>query len=951
MSFFRFLQSLLAKLQVMLWISLAELVLSGTAFARANPHRGPGGPILVVTSPSAKFSGYYAEILRAEGFNEFAVADISALTSSSLSTYDVVLLGKGTLSSEQLAAITDWVNGGGNLIAMDPVPALGELLGLTISGATLANGYISVDTSTEIGYGIVAETLQYHGSATLSTLNGATQLATLYRNASTATANAAISLRKVGSNGGQAAAFAYDLATSIVYTRQGNPAWVGQDRDGAPPIRPDDLFYGKASFDPQPDWIDRTKVAIPQADEQQRLLANLILEMNLDRKPLPRFWYLPFGHKAALVMTGDDHGNAGTRARWNGFLAASPPGCIVDKWECIRGTSYLFPNTPMTNAELMAFEAQGFEPGLHLNTRCTDYTQSSLIRNYTDQLNAYYSTWPGLPRVRTMRHHCIVWSDWASGAKVQQGNGIRLDTSYYYWPADWVNDTPGHFTGSAIPMRFADLDGSIIDVYQVVSQMTDESKQTYPRTANTLLDRAIGPQEQYGVYTINAHTDADTIPESTHTVAAARARGVPVVTARQMLTWLDGRNASSFDSIAFEQGALTFTVNAASGSDGLQGMLPRRASGRVLATIARGSTDVPYDAKLVKGVEYAVFSARSGSYTARYVADTVAPAISSLVPSADATGVDVAAAIRIEFSESLSSSTVNQSTIDLRTAAGVVVPGALSYDAATRMATLKPSASLESGVSYTLTVRGGTSGPRIEDLLNNSLAATSVTTFTTAVSRVAGCPCSGWTTSAAPIVVIAHDSSPVTLGMKFRSSVNGNIRGLRFYKGAGSAGRHVGAIWSPKGKMLGEATFTNETASGWQTVMFAKPIRIVANTTYVASYFAPSGHYAADNGYFQNGRTRGPLHFLGSSEEGGNGVYAYGVSSTFPTGTYNSANYWVDVIFSERTGPDAVAPVITSPRGAGTYTTSSGAPLIPGRSRPRIRKRWPERFVLAHRRW
>ncbi len=31
------------------------------------------------------------------------------------------------------------------------------------------------------------------------------------------------------------------------------------------------------------------------------------------------------------------------------------------------------------------------------------------------------------------------------------------------------------FTGSGIPMRFADLDGSLIDVYQATTQITDES--------------------------------------------------------------------------------------------------------------------------------------------------------------------------------------------------------------------------------------------------------------------------------------------------------------------------------------------------------------------------------------------------------------------------------------------------------------------------------------------
>ena len=47
------------------------------------------------------------------------------------------------------------------------------------------------------------------------------------------------------------------------------------------------------------------------------------------------------------------------------------------------------------------------------------------------------------------------------------------------------------FTGSGMPMRFADLDGSIIDCYQVATQMTDESGQSYPNFINQLLDKAL----------------------------------------------------------------------------------------------------------------------------------------------------------------------------------------------------------------------------------------------------------------------------------------------------------------------------------------------------------------------------------------------------------------------------------------------------------------------------
>src|SRR6185312_3960497 len=119
----------------------------------------------------------------------------------------------------------------------------------------------------------------------------------------------------VGTSGGKAAAFTYDLPRSIVAMRQGNAAWAGQERDGQAPIRSDDLYVGGSSTD----WVNLSKVAIPQADEQQRLLANLVGAMNLDRKPLPRFWYFPRSAKAVVVATGDDHGNGGTAGRFDTY--------------------------------------------------------------------------------------------------------------------------------------------------------------------------------------------------------------------------------------------------------------------------------------------------------------------------------------------------------------------------------------------------------------------------------------------------------------------------------------------------------------------------------------------------------------------------------------------------------------------------------------------------------
>ena len=73
--------------------------------------------------------------------------------------------------------------------------------------------------------------------------------------------------------------------------------------------------------------------------------------MNADRKPLPRFWYFPRSEKAVVVMTGDDHASGGTGGRFDQYKALSPAGCSVADWECVRGTSYIYPNSPLTDAQ------------------------------------------------------------------------------------------------------------------------------------------------------------------------------------------------------------------------------------------------------------------------------------------------------------------------------------------------------------------------------------------------------------------------------------------------------------------------------------------------------------------------------------------------------------------------------------------------------------------------
>src|SRR5438046_6762718 len=83
-----------------------------------------------------------------------------------------------------------------------------------------------------------------------------------------------------------------------------------------------------------------------------------------------------------------------------------------------------------------------------------------------------------------------------------------------------------------------------------------------------------------------------------------------------------------------------------------------------------------------------------------------------------------------------------------------------------------------------------------------------------------------WPSTATPATLDVGADSPVELGVSIKSDVNGYITGIRFYKSANNTGTHVGNLWSGTGTQLASATFTNETASGWQQVRDRKSTRL-----------------------------------------------------------------------------------------------------------------------------
>ena len=196
------------------------------------------------------------------------------------------------------------------------------------------------------------------------------------------------------------------------------------------------------------------------------------------------------------------------------------------------------------------------------------------------------------------------------------------------------------------------------------------------------------------------------------------------------------------------------------------------------------------------------------------------------------------------------------------------------------------------------------------------------------------CPCTLFGSTVPAVPDSGDAGASVELGVRFTADVSGFVTGVRFYKAAANTGTHTGTLWSSSGALLATATFSGESASGWQQVTFSAPVAVTSGTTYVASYHTSTGHYAAVHQGFATAFDNAPLH-APASGAAGNGLYAYG-GSTFPNQSFLASNYSVDVTFTtsgtSASVPDAPTGVSASGGNASanvswTAPANNGSPI------------------------
>lgn len=249
------------------------------------------------------------------------------------------------------------------------------------------------------------------------------------------------------------------------------------------------------------------------------------------------------------------------------------------------------------------------------------------------------------------------------------------------------------------------------------------------------------------------------------------------------------------------------------------------------------------------------------------------------------------------------------------------VAGSTTYDPETLKATFEPSASLKAGTEYTATATA-------EDPKGNVIQRGSEWSFRTAKpDRADGdCPCGLFSDSTLPDVGLIDENTPLTLGTRFATDTSGELRGMEYYKAEGNDGPHTGKIYRMDGSTLAEVEFPNTSVSGWQYAKFASPIRLNADTEYVAAY-TTQGSYSVAIGALSDPTVAGPLR---TGEQAGQFVYADG----FPAQSI-STSYLVDVSFQPDAAPMALASRTPEPGSVDVPLDSEvkatfNRPLAPG---------------------
>lgn len=576
-------------------------------------------PILVLSGEKS-FGPYTCELLKTEGFNEYQAEYLASnkIGPAFLKQFNVIILTAASLNSKQAVMLVDYVKQGGQLIAFKPDKKLYAIFGISQTEGAIDSGYVLIDTKTGIGQGLTAQTLQLHNSADRYLLQGGQKIAALYSGTSAATEYPAVISNTFGK--GRGVCFSYNLPQNIMYTRQGNYHNAGKEMDGITGIRAMDLFTNG--------WVDTTKNTINQADEQLRLLTHTIESMSAGIKPLPRFWYFPDTLQCLVTLNndGEDTKEAEFTKQFEDVDAKNAKMTLY-----IKEVDFVSKNW------VRHWAGKGFEMSGHPdNTRQATHpdwqTMDTVFKNLNSRLKNTY----GIEPMRTVTNHWFVWCgknksgdiDFSAQAQIEKNNGIQMDCNYAHYDngsnqghfLGSFGTNQGNYTGSGLTIKFANLQGDVIDVYQHFNNVYDQQymehddKDGFFNCFKGLMDRSLDSQV-YSFVSVKAHNAEYFFSEKPlmKMLDYANSRHIPVWTEIKFLDFMRAKDEASFNNITWQNNTLSFNIKSSLlHTSNLSYLIPFTSNGKKISKITSNGEDQQYLVRSIKGRDYALLTIKPG---------------------------------------------------------------------------------------------------------------------------------------------------------------------------------------------------------------------------------------------------------------------------------------------------------------------------------------------------
>ena len=596
-----------------------------------EPRHHPPILVLLDTASATPWGAYLPEVLAVEGFMAHEVTDLATtpLAGVDLDGYNIVILTSIELDPDAQDRLAAYVEAGGNLIALRPPVALAARFGLRPSegmvNRRVRDRYLAIEHDHALLRDLPCDSLQFHGTLDLYTPDGAEPLAWVAGELDQPTGFVAVSLTTHGE--GRAAVFAYDLCTTVVRQRQGKPenssTGNNADADGDDRWSPNDLFV---------DQLDPRLKLIPQADLHQDLLVRLINRMSVaPRRPIPRVWYFPDAAPGVALFNGDSDG-----------MDREDYDTVVSAVERAGGafTVYLMEEhlalIPPNDEQGLRARGHAFGPHVVLDFQAGVEEARAEVARALERFHDHFGYRP-----LTNRGHCLIWPGWTEMADALVADGVRMDQNFI--PRRYLRH--GYLNGSGLPARFIRPDGSLVDLYEQNTHITDDGavevdkflipgveRQEVLRNALRMLDDCA--TVFHGVFQAAFHPRFTTrramwLLEAL--VARCRDHGIPMVGGDAWVRFNDARRQVRFDAIAHDAvtGTVTFSVSAGAAIQGLTVMIPDAGDQQRLASVVVGREEVPFERRRFKGTDYGLLhldldANASRQVTCRFVGSDVA---------------------------------------------------------------------------------------------------------------------------------------------------------------------------------------------------------------------------------------------------------------------------------------------------------------------------------------